>query len=84
MLDQQDAGPEQVDEAESLGKQLDAHLVRREPLAVDAEDNEELVVKRLRIALLVAWPSPVGGEAHGARTDDVPTQPLHDVPSRRA
>ncbi|TRW14020.1 hypothetical protein FMM06_09780 [Glacieibacterium frigidum] len=77
LLDEQHAGPEQVDEAVFLGVQADAVLVGGEAQPVDAEDAEELVVEGLGVAVFVAAFGVALRKGHRARSNNVPTQTLH-------
>ena len=67
LLDQQDAGPEQIDEAGGVVEPPDAFLVPRHVAAALAEDLEELIVEALGLALLVRGVGPFTGEAGGPR-----------------
>ena len=75
LLDQQDAGPEQIDVAGGVVEPLDAFLVPRHVAAALAEDLEEVVVEALGLALLVRGVGPFTGEAGGPRADLVPRKP---------
>jgi len=75
LLDQQDAGPEQVDEAGRVVEALDVFLVAGDGAPPNAEDVEELVVEALGLALLVGGVSSLAREVGGARPDLVPRKP---------
>ena len=74
LLDDQDAGPEQVDEAAPVVQLRHVRFVARHGAALDPEYLEEVVVEALRLALLVGRsPRPatrtcrrkeMGGGAH--------------------
>ena len=78
LLDQQDAGPEQIDEAGGVVEPLDAFLVPRHVAAALAEDLEELVVEALGLALLVRGIRPLASEIGRSGADLVPGQ-AHDL-----
>ena len=76
LLDQQSAGPEQIDKAMPVIEQFYALLVNRHLPAVDPENLlEEIVVKGLGLALFVMRVFPVFTERFGAPFDFVPAQP---------
>ena len=73
LLDQEDAGPEEIDVAGGVVEPLDAFLVPRHGARRRlAEDLEELVVEALGLALLVRGVGPFTGEvrrlAFGSRS----------------
>ena len=79
LLDQQNARPEQVDEAVGVVQSPDVFLVPRDGAPPDAENVEEFVVEALRLALLVCSVRPLAGKGGGARPDLVPGKP-HRLP----
>ena len=81
LLDQQHAGPEQVDEAVRGVEPPDVFFVARDGAPPDAEDLEEVVVETLRLALLVGGVGPLAREPGGPRADLVPGQPHRRRPA---
>ena len=73
VFDQQDAGPEEVDEAAVAGDLLDRLLKAGHELATQAEDLEELVPEGLLVGGLPRGARPFAGEADGVLADFVPT-----------
>ena len=72
LLDDQDARPEQVDEARAVVQLADMLLVARHRPAAHVEHLEELVVEALRLALLVRGVPPLLGEGRRADPHFVP------------
>ena len=72
LLDDQDTGPEQVDEAAPVVQLRHVSLVARDGAALDPEDLEEVVVEALRFALLVGRLPPLVGEGGGANANFIP------------
>ena len=74
MLDDQDAGPEQINVTVRVVEPLYVLLVARDGSAPDPEYLEEVVIEALRLALLVGRVSPLLGEGGGAGANLVPRQ----------
>ncbi|MCY4269798.1 MAG: hypothetical protein OXE80_06475 [Gammaproteobacteria bacterium] len=74
LFDQQNARPEQVDEAGAVAEFGDMRLVTRHRPPPDAEYLEEVVVEALGLALLVGRVAPGVGELGGAGANFVPGQ----------
>ena len=74
LLDDQDAGPEEIDEAGAVVELGDVVLVAGDRAPPDAEHPEEVVVEALRLAGLVLGLAPFAGEFGGPDADLVPGQ----------
>ena len=72
LLDDQDPGPEEVDEPAGVIEPLHPLLVAGDGLPALPEDAEEVVVEALGLALLVTGVRPLPGEGRGADADLVP------------
>ena len=72
LLDDQGAGPEQVDEAAGIVEAGDLFLVAGDGGAGGAEKLEELVVEGLGLALFMRRVAVAAGELRGAHPDLVP------------
>ena len=72
LLDDQDAGPEQVDEARPVVQLGHMRFVARHGAAFDPEYLEEVVVEALRLAFFVGRLAPGVGEGGGAHANLVP------------
>ena len=81
LLDDQDAGPEQVDEPPAVIQLRHVRLIARDGAALDSEYPEEVVVEALRLALLVGRLPPLVGEGGGTDANLVPGQ-AHGVSLR--
>ena len=75
LFDKQLALPEEIDEAALLGVGFDIMLVAGDPRAGHAKNIEKVIVERLRIAPLVAFPIPFASKDVRASADVVPIQP---------
>jgi hypothetical protein len=71
VLDEEFAGPEEVDFSEVSGEFFHGFLERGDGAALDAEDVEEVVPVRLALGLLGSGVPPFAGEADGAFADFV-------------
>ena len=80
LLDDEHAGPEQVDEAGIVVQLPHVFFVAGHAPPPHAEDMEEVVVEGLRLALLVGRVAPLACESRGARADLVPGK-AHQVAS---
>ena len=74
LLDDQHAGPEQVDETGAVAELGDMLLVAGDRSPPDAEHLEKVVVEALRLAGLVGGVAPFAGEGGGPDVDLVPGQ----------
>ena len=72
LLDDQDAGPEQVDEAAPVVQLRHVRLVARHGAAFDPEYLEEIVVEALRLAFFIGRLPPRFSEGGGAHANLVP------------
>lgn len=80
LLHQQDALPEQVDEAAFLAQQADRLLESRDLAAADPKDLEEVVVETLRLALLIVGIGPFARELSGAGANFIPAETQRRFP----
>ena len=81
LLHEQHARPEQIHEAPAVVESPNLLFVAGDAPPFDAEDAEERLVERLRLALLVGSVRPVAGELRGAGADLVPGE-AHRLPER--
>jgi hypothetical protein len=72
VLDDADAGPEEVYEAPIAGEFLDRFLKGGELAALLAEDFKEFVPEGLALGLFRGLAFPVAGEGDGAVFDSIP------------
>jgi hypothetical protein len=77
VLDEELAGPEEVDEADGAGETLYGLLKGRDHAAGDAEDVEEFVPEGLLVGLLAGGVLPGAREVESALTDFVPRDVWH-------
>ena len=74
VLDEHDAGPEEVNAGVIAGDFLDGFLERGDDAAFDAEDVEEFVPESLFFGGFAADAGPFAGEFDGVVADLVPTE----------
>ena len=72
LLDDQDTGPEQIDEAVVVVEFRDVRFIARNAASTYVEDFEELVVEALRVRRLVSGIVPFAREGGGAGAYLVP------------
>ena len=65
LLDEQDSGPEQIDEAVAVVELLDVRFIAGNATSTYVEDFEEFVVEALRVRLLVGSVLPFAREGGG-------------------
>ena len=79
LLDQQHAGPEQVDEAGRFVEALDALLIASDGAPLDTEDIEEVVVEAVRLSFLIGCVLPLFDKCRGPDADFIPGEAHSDV-----